>query len=50
MIRVHIASPLRRTFNPPALGQVEARSVRERVDRLDERYPGIGDRLLEPDG
>jgi len=20
------------------------------VDRLDERHPGIGDRLLEPDG
>lgn len=49
-LQVHIPSILRHTFQTQRLEQLQATSVRAMVEALDDRYPGIGERLLEPDG
>ena len=48
-MEVHIPSTLTPLF--PGLERrntVDAATVREALDRLDERYPGLRDRLCEP--
>jgi molybdopterin converting factor small subunit len=48
-VEVHIPSTLTPLF--PGLARrnaVDAATVAEALDRLDERYPGLRDRLCEP--
>jgi molybdopterin synthase sulfur carrier subunit len=47
---VHIPSPLQGLYQTEKIEQVEAGTVAEVARALDERYPGIASRLLEPDG
>jgi molybdopterin converting factor small subunit len=50
-VDVHIPSTLIPLF--PGLERrnaVEAATVSEALDRLDERYPGLRERLCEPEG
>jgi molybdopterin synthase sulfur carrier subunit len=47
MARVFIPASLRRHTGGTVSVELAARSVREIVDRLDERFPGIRDRLCE---
>ena len=49
-VRVHIPSLLRRLYSTQPIESVEASTVREMASALDARFPGIGERLLEPDG
>jgi molybdopterin synthase sulfur carrier subunit len=49
-IQVHIPSLMRRLFNTPSIDEVEASTVREMIVALDQKFPGIGERLVEPDG
>ncbi len=49
MADVHLPSTLPPLF--PGLGrrlEIEAGTVREVIDRLDEQWPGLRDRLCEP--
>jgi sulfur-carrier protein len=48
--RVHIPSMLRRLYGTQPVESVEAANVTEMAHSLDERFPGILERLLEPDG
>ena len=45
MIKVHFGSALRDLTGGQAEVAVAAASVRELIRRLDEQYPGIGERL-----
>lgn len=47
MIEVHFGSSLRDLTNGEAQITVDAPSVRRLIKLLDERYPGIGERLSE---
>ncbi len=49
-VRVHIPSVLKHLYKTEKIVEVEARSVRQMVGALDSLYPGIGERLIEPDG
>ena len=46
-ITVHLASGLRDLTDGQAEVEIEADSVRSLIRRLDERFPGIGERLTE---
>jgi sulfur-carrier protein len=48
--RVHIPSMLRRLYETQPVEAVEAANVTEMAQALDERFPGMFERLLEPDG
>jgi molybdopterin synthase sulfur carrier subunit len=48
--RVHIPALLRRLYATERIELVEATTIAELVDALDRRYPGMAERLLEPDG
>jgi len=46
---LHLPSTLPPLFpDLPRRLDVDARSLREAIDRLDERWPGLRDRLCEP--
>ena len=47
MIKVHLASSLRDLTDGVADVEVEAATVRRLIKALDERFPGMGDRLVE---
>jgi molybdopterin converting factor small subunit len=47
---VRIPAQLRRLYGTQARESVQADSVTALVHALDARYPGIGARLMEPDG
>lgn len=47
MIRVHLASSLRDLTEGVAEVEIEAANVRRLIKNLDERFPGMGDRLAE---
>jgi molybdopterin synthase sulfur carrier subunit len=49
-IRVHVPSALQTLYHTQRIEEVEADTVAEVVIVLNERYPGIHDRLMEPDG
>jgi molybdopterin synthase sulfur carrier subunit len=49
-VRVHIPSLLRHLYATQPIESVEAATVAEMASALNARYPGIGERLLEPDG
>ncbi len=50
MPTVYIPTPLRRLTGGQSKVEVEAETIRELVQALEERYPGIGDRLLDDAG
>lgn len=45
--RVHLAASLRDLTDGVAEVEVEAATVRRLIKRLDERFPGLGERLTE---
>ena len=45
MARVHLSAELRRFSDGAAEVEVEARTVRQLMARLEELYPGIGEHL-----
>ena len=47
MARVHLGSALRDLTGGVAEVDIEATTVRRLIKELDERYPGIGERLSE---
>jgi molybdopterin synthase sulfur carrier subunit len=49
-VTILIPAPLRRFTEDRASVQVEARTVAEALTKLDELYPGIRERICEPDG
>ena len=49
-IKVRIPTPLRKLTNNEELVEIEANTVGAAFDALQERYPGIEDRLLDEDG
>lgn len=49
-VRVRIPAQIRRLYGTQTHETVDAGSVAELVRALDARYPGMGDRLAEPDG
>jgi sulfur-carrier protein len=47
--QIHLPPTLPQVFSDlPRTLDVEAASVGEAIDRLDARWPGLGDRLCEP--
>ncbi len=49
MATIHLPRTLPTVFaGLPRHVELEAASVREAIDRLDERWPGLRDRLCEP--
>lgn len=50
MTTVYIPTPLRRLTGGQSKVQVEAQDVADLIQRLDEDYPGIADRVLDGDG
>ena len=49
MAEVHLPPTLPQVFaDLPRTVDVDAASVGEAIDRLDARWPGLGDRLCEP--
>ncbi|MBO9306144.1 ubiquitin-like small modifier protein 1 [Thermomicrobium sp.] len=49
-VTILIPAPLRRFTEDRAAVQVEAKTVAEALAKLDELYPGIRERICEPDG
>lgn len=50
MITVRVPTPLRRITNGQGEVQVQASTIREAIERLEEVYPGFKDRLLDEQG
>ena len=49
-VRVHLPSVLQSLYRTQRTEEVQADSVLAVARALNQRFPGIGDRLLEPDG
>lgn len=49
MATVHIPAPLRALTGGEKEVSVSSESLRELLDRLDERYPGLKERLVQGD-
>jgi molybdopterin synthase sulfur carrier subunit len=49
-VKVLIPTPLRRFTNDQASATVDASTVGEAISALNEQFPGIQDRICEPDG
>ncbi len=49
-VTILIPAPLRRFTGERASVEVEAASVAEALAKLDQLYPGIRERICEPDG
>ncbi|MCS6998871.1 MAG: MoaD/ThiS family protein [Aquificaceae bacterium] len=47
---VRIPTPLRRVTNGQGEVQVQASTVRDAIDRLEELYPGFKERLVDEHG
>lgn len=47
MVRVHFGSSLRDLTDGVSQVEIEASTVRRLIKNLDERFPGMGDRLAE---
>ncbi len=50
MITVRVPTPLRRITNGQGEVQVQASTVREAIEKLEEVYPGFKERLLDEKG
>lgn len=49
-VEVHIPTSMRRLTRGKSVFQIEAHTLREVIERLDERFPGFRDRLLDEEG
>ena len=49
-IVVRIPTPLRRLTNGQGEVEVEAKSIREAIDKLEEQFPGFKERLIDENG
>ncbi len=49
-IIVRVPTPLRRLTNGQGEVEVEAKTVREAIEKLEEQYPGFKERLLDEKG
>jgi molybdopterin synthase sulfur carrier subunit len=49
-VKVHLPAILCTLYDTDRIEEVEASSVLEVAHALNERFPGMGERLLEPDG
>jgi len=47
---VRVPTPLRRLTNGQGEIQVEAKTIREAIEKLEELYPGFKERLLDEQG
>jgi molybdopterin synthase sulfur carrier subunit len=50
MTTVYIPTPLRRLTDGQSKVQVEAQSVSDLIQKLDENYPGFAERVLDDNG
>lgn len=50
MVTVRVPTPLRRITNGQGEVQVQAGTIREAIERLEELYPGFKERLLDEQG
>ncbi|GAC1647828.1 MAG: MoaD/ThiS family protein [Herpetosiphon sp.] len=50
MVAVRIPAQIGRVFGAQAWEQVEAAHVSDLISLLDARFPGLGERLTEPNG
>ncbi|MGH2541518.1 MAG: ubiquitin-like small modifier protein 1 [Ardenticatenaceae bacterium] len=50
MATVFVPTPLRRLTDGQSRVSVEARTVREVIEQLEEAHPGVRERLLDGDG
>ncbi len=50
LVTVRIPAQIRRLYGAQAQETLAAATVAELVDALEARYPGMGERLLEPGG
>ncbi len=50
LVKVRIPTPLRKLTNDEELVELEATSVREAVQALQTRFPGIEERLIDESG
>lgn len=48
--KVRIPTPLRKLTNNEELVEVDAQTIGEAISELQNRYPGIKDRLLDENG
>ena len=49
-VTVRVPTPLRRLTDGQGEVEVEARTVREAIEKLEEQYPGFKERLLDENG
>lgn len=49
-IKVRIPTPLRKLTNNEEIVEVEARTIGETISKLQSRYPGIQERLIDENG
>ncbi len=49
-ITVRVPTPLRRITNGQGEVQVQASTIREAIERLEEAYPGFKERLVDEQG
>jgi molybdopterin converting factor small subunit len=49
-IRVHVPGILRELYDAAESESVDASSPRLAIERLNERFPGLRERVCEPDG
>lgn len=47
---VRVPTPLRRLTDGQGEVEVEARTVKEAIEKLEEKYPGFKERLLDENG
>jgi len=50
MITVRVPTPLRRITNGQGEVQVQASTIREAIEKLEEVYPGFKERILDEQG
>ncbi len=50
MITIRVPTPLRRITNGQGEVQVEANTIKEAIEKLEEIYPGFKERLLDEQG
>ncbi len=49
-VTVRVPTPLRRLTDGQGEVEVEAKTVREAIEKLEEQYPGFKERLLDENG
>lgn len=49
-VTVRVPTPLRRLTDGQGEVEVEASSVREAIEKLEEQYPGFKERLIDENG